>query len=346
MRVEDGKHWISKTIESPFNTADSTGTNYAQVPTSNPFFVLPKLEKRSDIGKSGHTAATHLCNHYWQPGQYGFADDAESDVPGRLLRRCLGGSVTDALVSSGVYDHTFPILQPQVGSILPSFGMASLLDAASFLLHGCMVERFKVSQQGDNRAQYEADIVNSGKFTNPHGLSSLPELATPACMDAFRTTVTYLDSDGTTTVNLGTAGTIIEWMVEHKNNIKTAKRRIGDTIQTVSTSGSGAHVRRMPRGKYETTISMLIDFLDLSYWTKSTQNEVMTNLKFTVVGPVIASTYRHEFEIIVPKFSFEVVDPAEDDGDAATTINVIPLEDPTSLGTITGRIRNNQATLL
>lgn len=346
MRVEDGKHWISKTIEGTYNTAESTGSNYVQVPTKNPFFVLPKLEKKSDAGKSGHTAPTHLCNHYWASGQYGFADDAETDVPGRLFRRALGGSVTDTLVASGVYDHTFAILPPQTGSILPSFGMASLLDTASFLLHGCMVESFKISQRGDERAQYEASIVNSGKFTTPHGLSSLPELVSPACMDAFRTEVSYLDSDNATTISLHTLGTIIEWMVEHKNNIKTAKRRIGDTIQTPSGGGAGAHVKRMPRGKYETSISLMIDFLSNADWVKSTINETMTNLKFKVVGPVISSTYRHEFEVIVPKFAFEAVDPTEDDGDAATTLNVIALEDPTSLGTITGRIRNATATLL
>lgn len=345
-RIDTAQNWISKTVESTYNTAESTGSNYSQVPTRNPFFVLPKLEKRSDADRAGQNAPSHLCNHYWSPGQYGFVDDVETDVPARLLRRALGGTVTDSLVASGVYSHEFAILPPQTGAILPSFGMASLLDAASFLLHGCMVERFKMSQQGDNRAQYEADIVNSGKFTNPHGLTSLPVLSTPACMDSFRTTVTYLDSDNTTTVNLGTLGTIIEWMVEHKNNIQTAKRRIGDTIQTVGSSGSGAHVRKMPRGKYQTTISMLIDFADLTYWTKSVQNEVLTNLKFTVIGPIISSTYRHEFEIIVPKFMFDSVDPGEDNGDAATPINVIPLQDPTTLGTIKARIQNGTATLV
>jgi hypothetical protein len=342
MRIDDAKHWISKTVESTYNTAEATGTNYTQVATLNPFFVLPQLEKLSDAGRSGHTAPTHLCNHYWSPGQYGFADDAETDLPARLFRRALGGSVTDTLVETGVYDHTFAILPPQTGSILPSFGMASLLDVASFLLHGCMVERFKISQKTDQRAQYESDIVNSGKFTRPHGLTSLPELAATVCMDAFRTSVTYQDSG---TVDFGALGTMIEWMVEHKNNIKTNKRRIGDTIQTES-SGSGAHVRRMPRGKYETAISMLIDFVDLAYWTKAVNNVILTDLKFKMVGPTIGAVSRHEFEIIVPRFSFQVPQPGEDDGDAATPITVVAIEDTVSLGTITGRIRNGNATLL
>ena len=73
---------------------------------------------------------------------------------------------------------------------------------------------------------------------------------------------------------------------------------------------------------------------------------MLTNLKFTVIGPVISSTYRHEFEIIVPKFMFDSVDPGEDNGDAATPINVIPLQDPTTLGTIKARIQNATATLI
>jgi hypothetical protein len=266
-----------------------------------------------------------------------------------MAARALGGTVTDTLVATGVYDHFVPILQPQVGSILPSFGLASVLDAANWLLHGCMVEDFSITKKGDERAQFESNIVNSGKFTNPHGLTSLPEIVSPPCMDAFRTVTSYVDTDSST-INLSSLGLLIESMVSFKNNIKLNKRREGDPIQTSGTSGSGAYVRRMPRGKYETNISLLIDFLDLTYWTKSVQSEALTNMKIKHVGPIFATVsavdYRHEFEIIVPKFSFETVDPAEDDGDAATRINVIPLEDPTTLGSITLRVRNGSATLV
>lgn len=346
MRLEDGKYWLSNAVESTFNTAPATGSAYTQIPTKNPYFALPKLEKMSDAGKSGHTAPTHLCNHYWSPGQFSYSDDVETNTPARMFARCLGGTITDGSVTDSAYTHTFGILQPQVGSILPSFGMVSLLDTASFLFHGCMVERFKISQQGDQRAQYECDMVQSGKFTVPHGLTSLPELVAPVCMDSYRTTVTYLDSDNTTTVDFATLGKLMEWSVEHKNNIKLNKRRIGDTIQTPSGAGSGAHIRRMPRGKYETNIQIKVDFTSNADWLKGTTNEIMTNLKFTVVGPLIGASSRHEFEIIVPRFSFMPVEPADDDGDAATTINIIPLEDATTLGTITGRVKNATATLV
>lgn len=344
-RTDTSQHWISKTLESAYNTPEGTGSNYSFIPTVNPFYQLPTIEKVNNANLVGRNAASHTCSTYWSNPAYGLNEDVETDVPARLFRRCLGGSVTDTLVETGVYDHTFPILSPQVGSILPSFSMVSLLDVASFLFAGMMVESFKVSQQGSQRAKFDAQLVGSGKFTNPHGLTGLPALVDPPCMDGFRTVVTYVD-DTAATINLSTLGTLIEWMVEHKNNIRTQKRRVGDTIQTVSSTGTAAHVKSMPRGKYETTISLKLDFVDLTNWTKSAQNKTFTDLKFKIVGPTVGATSRHEFEIIVPSFTFETVAPDDDEGDAAITINVIPFQDSVSAGTITGRVRNGNATLV
>lgn len=346
MRIDTSRSWVSKTLEASFNTPEATGSNYSEIPTQEPYFTLPKLEKVSDANRVGVDAPTHLCSTYWGHGELSLKDDVETDVPARLFRRALGGSVTDTVVSAGaVWDHTFAILPRATSDVLPSFSLASILGAASFLLSGCMIDRFKVSQKNSERVQHETDIVTGGKFTNPHGLTSLPSLAETACMDGFRTAIQYTDSDGSTIVDLATLGRVIEWMVEHKNNIRRNKRRIGDPIQTVST-GAGAYVRSMPRGKYETAIQMTVDFVDLSDWTKSVKNEVLTNLKFKVVGPIITGVYRHEFEIIVPKFGFDSPDTADDEGDASTPINIIPFADPVSGGTITGRIRNAQATLV
>jgi hypothetical protein len=348
MRTDTSQTWISKTLEASFNTPEPTGTNYVYIPTDEAYFLLPKMEKVNDAARIGRNAPSHLCNTYWSPTQLALKGDVETDVPARLFARGLGGSITNTVVETSVaWDHTFPILSPQVGSILPFFSIASLLGAASYMFAGCMVERFKMSQKNAERAMFEADVVGSGKFTNPHGLSSLPPLATTPCMDGFRTGVTYVD-DVAATIDLGTAGTIIEWMVEHKNNIQSSKRRVGDTIQTVGTAGSGAHVKKMPRGKYETNISMVVDFVDLTDWTAAVQNTVYTNLKFKAVGPLIGAsvTNRHEFEIIVPSFIFDSVDTSDDNGDAATPINIIALQDSVSAGTITGRVRNGVATLL
>lgn len=345
MRTDTSRSWLSKTLEGTYNTPEAAGANYSDIPTQEPYFLLPKMEKVSDANRVGRDAPSHLCNTYWQHGEIGLRDDIETDVPARLFRRSLGGAVTDTVVNAGtVWDHTFAILPRATSEFLPSFSMVSLLGAASYLLAGCNVDRFKVSQKNSERAVHEADILSSGKFTNPHGLAGLPNPVDTVCFDGFRTNIEYTDETAAL-INLSSVGRVIEWMVEHKNNIRRNKRRTGDPIQTVTT-GSGAHVRSQPRGKYETAIQMVVDFVDLADWLRSIKNVNCTNLKITMLGPIITGAFRHEFEIIVPKFAFDSLDTSDDEGDAATPINIVPLADPVTGGTITGRIRNGQATLV
>lgn len=344
MRTDASRQWISKTIESSYNAGVTGGTNYDFIPTREPLFVLPVLEKLTDGDRIGRNAPSHVCNNYWTPMELGLRDDVETGVPARLFRRALGGTVTDTTVDTGVYDHEFAILAPQVGDVLPSFAVATILGNASYMHHGCVVDRFKLMQQGSERVQYEADVISSGRFTNPHELTSLPDLTAPPCMDGFRTEVTYTDHNSDP-VDLSTNGTIISWEVEHRNNHRRDKRRVGDGILTVG-DGAGAYVKKLPRGKYETTINMLVDFANITDWTNSVANRVNTNLKITVKGPVISGSYRHEFEVIVPRFTFGAVTPGDDNGDAATPISIICLEDTVTAGTITGRIRNATATLV
>ena len=350
MRLDNTQLAISKTCEPPFNTHETSSANYVDLPTTDGFFVLPKLEKVSNAVRVGRNAPTHLCNTYWSPAAISLKDDVQTGVPGNLFRRALGGSVQDTPVVAVVYDHEFAILPPQVGDVLPSFNIISVLGLADYLLAGLMVDKIKFSQKNAERVQYEANIVGSGRFVNPSGFGkAMPDQSDTPCMDGYRTIVRYTDVDGST-VNLSALGTVSEWMVEHDNKIRTNRRRDGDPIQTLPTGGSGAYVRKMPRGKYETKGQIVLDFNDLSYWLKSVKNEQLTNLTFSVRGPKIATVngvdYFHEFDIIVPLFGFDSPDTGEEEGDATTPIGIVCFEDPVTKGTLKGRIRNGVPTLV
>ncbi len=345
MRLDNTQLGLSKTCESPFNTSEAVAANYEWLPTTDPFFILPKLEKINDAGRVGRNAPSHQCNTYFAPAQIAVKDDVETQSPARLFRRGLGGAVTSTLVVTGVHDHEFAVLPPQVGDVLPSFNILSVLGAADFRLAGLMVNKIKFSQKSGDRVQYEADIVGSGRFTNPSAIAPFPALTDSPCMDGHKVTVKYTETDGTTVVNLSTLGSIVEWMIEHDNKIRTNRRRTGDPVQTVGTD-EGAYVRKMPRGKYTTAGQLTLDFADLSYWLKSVKNEVLNNLTITIPGPIITGANRHEFEIIIPKFSFDSPDTGADEDDAATPINILFLEDAVTKGTIKGRVRNANPTLI
>lgn len=348
MRLDSTQLAVSKTCESSFNTPETSALNYVDLPTTEAFFILPKVEKVSDAGRVGRNAATHLCNTYWQHAEVAVKDDLNSGVPANLTRRGLGGAATATLVAAGVFDQTFAILPPQVGSILPSFNLVAILGEADFLLAGMMTDKLKFSQKGANRVQYEANLVGSGKFTNPSAIA-IPSPVDIACFDGFRTVVKYMTVGKAATVNLSDLGKIVEWSVEHDNKIQRNKRRTGDPIQTVAGS-SAAHVRRQPRGKYETKGQIVLDFDDLTDWLRSVKNDVLEDLSFLTKGSKIANVggvdYFNEFEIIVPKFSFDSPDTGDDEGDATTPINIIPLEDPITKGTLKVRVRSAAPTLV
>lgn len=345
MRTENTQIAISTACESAFNTPKSSADDFEGLPTTEPFFLLPKVEKINDGNRVGRNAPSHLCNTYWSHSEVSIKDDIDTNVPARLFRRALGGAVTTTQAAIGVYDHVFNILPPQVGDTLPSFNIVAILGASDFLLAGVMTDSIKFSQKNAERVQYEAGLVGSGKFVNPSTISPFPAMATTPCMDGYKVEVKYTDADGTTVVNLSTLGKVVEWMVEHKNNIRRDKRRTGDPVQTVS-GASAAHTRKQPRGRYETAAQITVDFNDLSDWTKSVKNEQLTNLSFLIPGPAIGASHRHEFEIIVPLFSFDTPETGDDDGDATTPINIVCLEDPVTKGTLKARIRNATATLV
>lgn len=345
MRLDNTQLAISKTVEAAFNTSDATAANYEWLPTTDPFFILPKLEKVNDAARVGRNAPSRQCNTYFSPSQVSVKDDVETTAPGRLFRRALGGAVTDTVVVAGVYDHEFAVLPPQVGDVLPSFNILSILGAADFRLAGLMVNKIKFSQKSGDRVQHETEIVGSGRFTNPSAITPFPALTDSPCMDGHKVVIQYKEADNTTVVNLSTLGTVVEWMIEHDNKIRTNRRRTGDPVQTVGTD-EGAYVRKMPRGKYTTAGQITLDFNDLTYWLKSVKNEILNELKITIPGPIISGVNRHEFEIIIPKFSFDSPDTGADEDDAALPINILCLEDPVTKGTIKGRVRNNIATLL
>ena len=82
-----------------------------------------------------------------------------------------------------------------MGDVLPSFNIVAILGASDFLLAGCMTDSIKFSQKNAERVQYEANLVGSGKFTNPSLITPFPAMANTPCMDGYKVEVKYTDAD-------------------------------------------------------------------------------------------------------------------------------------------------------
>lgn len=142
--------------QSDFNTAitpTSAPTNFRQV-ISNSFISVPDFAS-PNVGNAGEATGSPYSTRN-NKGR----DDASGSFDQFLTFEDLGfwayrafGDYTVALITSGVYRHTFKLLNPQVSRALPVWTLAAKLNEAAlaaneiynYKFRGCTIESFGVS---------------------------------------------------------------------------------------------------------------------------------------------------------------------------------------------------------
>ena len=340
--IRDTQIAFSKERETAYNQPHTTAAKYMGLLTSDVFFYLPKIEQIVKDDLLGHEFPTHACNDYWQHSEMSFQEDLETKIGGRFLAYALGGTINATAVAgaASVNDLEFAMLPASGGRQLPSFDVASKLDAADFLMAGVCVDKFRVEQKKSARATYKVDCVGSGKFAKPHGITGgIPGAPDVACMDGRDTAVKYTGPGGV--VDLSGTFRVMDWFVEVNNNLKKNDRRLGDP--TVEKAG---HVRRLLRGeKRQVTTEITLALDGLVEWDLMKNGDTITDLTYTVKGPIIGATSaRNEIEFIIPKAQVSMVESGNEDGTATVKVTFVVLEDPTTKGGIKARVRTNEAT--
>jgi hypothetical protein len=169
--ITDATLHISK-LEGPFNTPVTVGTDYDLVGWQNAAVYLPEPLFSNDAGRAGNASEfqTGQCLKRFQPITIGAADRANFKVWGKIGMRCVGGTpLAPVTVVPGVaFRHAANMLPKQAGLQLPSFNSVVYSGGASFLLPGCVVNDFSMSQSGDEDFQVAASFLCSGKHRNPH----------------------------------------------------------------------------------------------------------------------------------------------------------------------------------
>lgn len=169
--IQDATLHISKR-EGPFNTPITVGTDYDLVSWQNGAVYLPEPEFSNDAGRAGNASEfqTGQCLRRFLPITLGASDRANFRTWGKIAMRCAGGvPLAPVVVVGGVaFRHAANMLPKQAGLQLPSFNSVVQSGGASFLLPGCVVNDFSMSQQGDDDVQVSASFLCSGKHRNPH----------------------------------------------------------------------------------------------------------------------------------------------------------------------------------
>lgn len=348
--INDVALWVSKRPESALNTGYGADSDFLGIRTQQPAYVLPQIEFLNDAGipGNGHEFATEWCANYVTHPAFTFTDDINFGIAGRLALRALGGSVTTAQQGgTTAYKHSCNMLPVASGRQLPSSTMAALLGGASFKLDGCVVDRFRLSQNRADRPQYSVDLIGSGDFTTPHGITgTLPSPVTPACLTGSGTEVKWTDLDGTTTFS-GASCSMRSWFVEVQNNTKLNDRCPGDSTLTLTydaTTTTPGYVGKLRRGTRAVTAQIVI-LLDSTIvpWERYVTGQAITDVTFKAQSTVEAGTaYKYTVNYIIPKARIQAVTPGENDGDATMTIDLIGIWDSVSGGALKCEVINTE----
>lgn len=343
----DAALYVSKLPETSINTMYSTGSDFLKAASTNPVVILPNVETVNDAGKpgNGYEFATYECVTYTTHPAVGIADDINFELAGRLLLRSLGGTVTATQQgATTAYKHTCNMYPVASGTQLPTSTVISELGGVSFLMGGFPVQSYTLSQTRADRPKFSCDLVGSGKFTTPHGVTSLPATATiTSCLDGNSSQVQWTDADGTTDFTSGTCH-LRSWSCGVNNNIKLNDRCPGDSTNSVTATygtATPAYVSTMKRGNRVVT-AQIVETLDstIPNWKRHAVGEVVTNVIFRARGPVIASSYRYTLGFTIPKAIIKAVTTGEDNGDAILTYDLEAIYDSTSGGALTGECTN------
>jgi hypothetical protein len=340
-RQNDAAIWVSKRKESAFNTPYTAGADFLKASAANPIVLIPEMEKRDDAGKAGngHEFATYQCNTYWSPIAAALGDEVNFELFGRLALRAVGGTVTDTtLQASAAYKHAANMLPIASGLQLPSSTIISELGGASFLFPGCVVERFRMSQEGANPVQVAFDMIGSGKHRSPHAVTSLP--ATPTITQCLKAGANLSYTDGGGSVDLTTACRVRSWFVEIVNNHAPADDRcVGDPEQDAgdyTASGglsSAAYNSKLSRGSRQVNAQIVI-LLDstMPEWLQMAENEALTNITLGAKGPELYTAIDAALNVIIPQGRFRAVQEQDSNGKAALVLTLNAMYDATSGG--------------
>ena len=340
---------ISKEPESGYNTNYVDAADFQRMLTTGSPLSLPTLEKLDDADRigQGDEFPRQARGNYWSQPKWQISDVLNTGLAALFFARALGGTVTDTLVATGVYDHTFSHQEDGAGRQLPSSSVVQSVGGQDWLFPGVVVGAFGVSQEGANPPQFTADLVGSGKHVEISAIDpafgDFPDPITQNFMHGASTVLSYNDGS---LLDFSAAGRCRNVSFQWANNLRENDRRPGDPILVNNQPFKGAFVNRCLRGRRQLQISLSVT-LDENQreYLKNRDTTAITSLKMLCKGALIDSSRFHEFELNVPKCYIASIEGGTVDEDLVQNITLVALAD-SSGQILTGRVRNASATLL
>jgi hypothetical protein len=181
------------------------------------------------------------------------------------------------------------------------------------------------------------------------GVFTLPTTPSIVQCPGSKVEVKWTDPDGLRDFGAASGCPLRSWVVGINNNHAPSDDRCStDPTQiendpTVTTGeGAASYLTKLSMGDPAITaqIVILMDSI-IPEFTKYAQNQILTDVTFSILGPEISGGFFNTLRLIIPQARISAVTEVDSNGKAALQIDLLPIFDVTSGGVIKGEVINN-----
>jgi hypothetical protein len=158
---------MSDTPETGINTPYTLAADFESILCDQVVPVIPNLNVINDSDQVGDGTefAKNPRPYNWSASQVTLASKLNTEWNARMLKRFLGGTVTDSVVSAGaVWDHSI-VMQLRTQRIPQLTTLAMILGGADVILSSMAVNAWEISQARAEEPRCSVELMGSGHHT-------------------------------------------------------------------------------------------------------------------------------------------------------------------------------------
>ncbi len=345
--LDDLEILYSAAPETAVNTPYSASADFKSALVNSMMPPTPQTTKiRNDMVGGSNEWGRKGRSDRWPPQSFSLSMQLNTEFAAVLLARCFGGTITNTLVATGVYDHTVALQTKQQTRVPKLTTIIFLLGGNDFIHASCAVDSVEIAFDGGSPPVLTAAIINTGySFDRLRDLDPaivIPSLETYHVLSPSGVVATFNDGS---LKDFGLEARLLSGRCGMNNAIEVPAR-LQDPLHTTGDYRKGVYSREIKRGKrsYTPTLRALMGD-DLEEFVTSRDNTDITSLGYKFIGdPIGATAYNHEVQVTYPLSTLTVESDTEN-RDAAMALSFDTDREDAVGGIANLRVRNGVATL-
>lgn len=256
--IPDIQIGISKVPETAINVPYELAAEFDGILVDSVVPYVPNLNLINDDDQVGDGTefAKNPRPYNWTGSAVTLSSKMNTEFMAVMLRRFLGGVVTNTSPAAGVYDHAI-VMQLRTARVPLMSTLAMILGGADVILASMAVDKFTISQSRTEEPRASVDLMGSG-FHKRFSDSNSVQVLTGAGVTSGTYTLTFRGQT-TSALAFGANAAAVQTALEALNNVAPAG---ADLVVSGTDIATGLTVTFQAGGAYGTNRTQTISLME------------------------------------------------------------------------------------